>query len=908
MTCRPPAIAIAALAGLWLCAPPAACAAPATASLAVSLLQSDGDAMQLRLRMAGQAPILDSDSMPGRLLLRFPGPVVLARPIPVLPAGETGPLQGVSLDNADATARLELALARPVHPSLRRVGDSWVLRLDPATPALAAPAPPQVKSRRTGRRGAALAANPVEMLLVEMTVNTQRLDGVIRVEQPEGQSLLVPVEAWQQARLAPLPKTQPLGDGTPAYALDAVSGLSYRLDRQGMTLDVSAPASAFVGSAAAFRNKQALLPPRPDPGILLNYDMSVSRSPGGQHFVGATGEAVAFGPFGSIVTSGLVRDDGRQRNAERLDTYWRYDMPQHLQTLTVGDAVGSAGGWSRSARFGGIRWARDFGLQPQFVVLPQLTMSGEAALPSTVDVMVNNTRRLSQSMPPGPFELTNIPVITGAGEVNLVVRDLLGRETVIRQNYYMSPQLLAPGLTDFSLEAGRLRTGYGQASQYGDPFGVGTLRAGLTRQLTGELRIEVERERRAAGIDMVAVLGGSVIGHVAAAISRGGADGPLESGHLLRLGLERMTPRGGGAVRYEYNSRNFSPFAESGPAAAQCLRERWIANLGGPIAGRVTGSVNYLQQTMWHGDALRSLGLGASMPLWKSSNLMLTANKRLDGERGWRAGAGLSLPIAGGVQRSMRLESQPGQTDATVAASRAAPAGPGWGWGAQASTVESRRVRADLQYNTNDAEWVMEAASDADGGVSARGGGRGSVGWMAGQPFASRPIGNSSFAIVDVNGVPGLPVKRSHQVVAVTDANGRAFLPGLMPWQYNQIEIDPSDLPLDTEVRQAMQEVLPFARSGTVIRFDVRRTRQAALVLHQPDGKPVPPGARVRLLPDGPESVVGRRGQAWLTDLKDEEQRVQVSWAGGGCVLALQLPATKDATPAHIGPLSCGSK
>jgi outer membrane usher protein len=167
-------------------------------------------------------------------------------------------------------------------------------------------------------------------------------------------------------------------------------------------------------------------------------------------------------------------------------------------------------------------------------------------------------------------------------------------------------------------------------------------------------------------------------------------------------------------------------------------------------------------------------------------------------------------------------------------------------------------------------------------------------------------VGQGSVAVVKVDGIEGVPVMRSNQVVAVTDARGLAFVPGLLPWQKNLIEIDPVDLPLDVEViASTSQEVTPYARSGVVVDFAVKRTRQALLVLRQRDGTPVPVGTRVRLLPTGPEFVAGHRGEVWLTGLAEKQQRVQVSWPAGGCALELAVPVSPDGAPAKIGPLAC---
>ncbi len=168
---------------------------------------------------------------------------------------------------------------------------------------------------------------------------------------------------------------------------------------------------------------------------------------------------------GALVSDMLVRGGDRSQSLLRTDTYWRTDLPGRMQTLVIGDTISSAGAWSQPVRYSGVRYARDFTLAPAYVTYPMPSISGSAALPSTVDVLINNRHNSSSTVQPGPFELTNVPTVTGAGQMQLVVRDLLGRETVISQNYYLAPVLLKPGLSDFSFEAGSLRENYGLEQQ-----------------------------------------------------------------------------------------------------------------------------------------------------------------------------------------------------------------------------------------------------------------------------------------------------------------------------------------------------------------------------------------------------------------------------------------------------------
>jgi outer membrane usher protein len=925
------------LAALWLGVLPAAWGAAAVPTrLAVTLLQNDGPTVQLRVRMpAGLEPRLDltgNDGLsPYRLVMEWDdATVALERPLPELPLEGLGPLQALVLHAAPSQTRLELQLNQAIEPHLRRVADSWVLRLEPAAfvpPVVAAPVTPMpafvLPPLSPGEAPAPLgperhpapanrnrsAPSQFEVLLLDVSINGQRLADVVRAEQWPGDALLLPEDAWQEARLAPLAQRRTLSDGTPAYALDAVAGATYGVNRQSLSLEVNMPASAFLESTLGAAKAMAAPPPRSQPGFVLNYDLAAAYSGNGVPLTsGATLEAIAFNKFGNFVSSFLARDDGRKRTAQRLDTFWRYDMPHRLETLVVGDTTGAAGGWSRPARYGGVRWGRDFGMRPGFVTLPQWTLAGEAGLPSTVEVLVNNVRSMSQKLPPGPFELTNVPVATGAGELNMVVRDLLGRETVVKQSYYSAPRMLAAGLADFSFEGGWLRSGYGQDSYYGERFAAGSWRAGLTQRLTGETRVELQARRRAAGIELVSLLGHWGAGSMALAVSSSGEQGERERGQLLRLGIERSTPRGGGALQYEYNSRAFMPFGEgTGPAVvAQRARERWLASLGGSIWGVVSGGVSYVHQTRWDGDRVQALGVSASVPLWQRAGLSVSLNKRLDSDRAWQAGVNVSLPLDNGILSGAYMDrNADGRWNGVVSAALNPPAGPGLGWRVAASTLESQRVRGGLQYNTSQAEWTLDATGGAQGQTNARAGVRGSLGLLAGLPFASRTVGQGSFAVVEVEGIAGVPVMRSHQVVARTDARGLALVPGLLPWQQNQIEIDPIDLPLDTEVGNIVQQVTPYAGSGSVVKFAVKRTRQALVVLHQPDGQPVPLGTQVRQLPDGPTFLAGRRGEAWLTGLAAGRQQIQVAWPGGGCQMELAMPVAADGIVEKIGPLAC---
>lgn len=755
-----------------------------------------------------------------------------------------------------------------------------------------------------------------ETLLLDIRINGIALPDVVRVERLSDGRLALPRQTWESTRLlVPDGGLLSLPDGQSGYALDAVPGLDYVLDRSQLALSITAPAAAFRTLSLAL-NKGVVVPPLPSAtGVYLNYDLSSTLSSGsGGHYHAAFFEGVAFNSRGALMTGVLARRENAGSGLVRTETWWRTDMPASMRTLIIGDAVGSGGAWSSPVRYGGIRYGRDFSLAPGFISYPIPTLASSAALPSTIEVLVNNQRRASGiQVGSGPFELTNVPVVSGAGAVNLVVRDLRGVETVISQSYYLHPRLLAPGLSDFSIEAGWLRRNFGIAqADYGPAFAAATYRYGLTRGLTMESRLELQKKRQAGGIEIRGVLGTWASARAAAAWSRSDKDYPgstgfAASGGRMVLGLERSSRAGGGAIQWDYYTRGFRPFGSL--IAVDLPRQRLQASAGVPLGKGVSAGASYTMQSTWGGEQFRLAALNFGTSIGSQIYLSVYASKQLGGGTGWNAGLNLVVPLE--KQRSVVASStrnSRGESEFRLQANEPAPPGPGWGWRVSASRQKEQRAQAGVTFNSSHGQISADAnfGSDSTTGASnnaLRLGARGSVGWFEGIVFASRRIDQGAFAVVRVGDFSGVPVYRSNQLAAVTDGQGLALVTGLLPYQENQLTLDPTELPLDMQIESVRERVIPYARSGLLVNMAVRRSRNALVELRQPGGEPVPAGALVSVSSQ-PAFIVGRRGEVYLMNLENEN-RLAVSWKGGSCEIALSLDPRGPSEP-RIGPLVCG--
>ena len=154
----------------------------------------------------------------------------------------------------------------------------------------------------------------------------------------------------------------------------------------------------------------------------------------------------------------------------------------------------------RSVYFGGIQWATNFSLSPGYITQPIPTIGGQSRAPSTVELYINDALRQTSQVPTGPFTIDNFPQITGSGQARIVVRDLLGRETVLVQDFFSSTSLLRKGLSDYSFEAGAVRRNLGiDSANYGAGF-VGPVAPRPDHDFTVETRAEasekLQRRRR----------------------------------------------------------------------------------------------------------------------------------------------------------------------------------------------------------------------------------------------------------------------------------------------------------------------------------------------------------------------------------------------------------------------------
>lgn len=735
--------------------------------------------------------------------------------------------------------------------------------------------------------------------IITLSINHQQMPEAIVVLRDGENNWFLPLNTLVAARLHIPDFPITTYEGERYLALSAFADVQIKFDTALQALKLDLPPRYFVASQLAARARPAasVKAAEAGTGIFLNYDVSLdyaSRGNGQAAFLelgGATAAGVGTTNFA------FIRQPWKTTSL-RLDTGLTIDQPEHLATLRLGDAISrSPTILGRPVRFGGVQYARNFLTQPDIVTTPMATLSGQAALPSTVDLFVNNVMQSRHEIAPGPFSISGVPLLAGDGELRMVVSDLAGRQQIISQRFYSSPTLLSNGLDEFSVEGGRLRKNFGvESNDYGDWFASGSYRRGMSDRLTLEAGAQVQQgSSLGALVSATSVLPGIGLASVALGYSHSSEGNGLQ----VAAGLERRTADYSVGISSRLADRQYRQLGVEPAFAARRLDS---ANFSRRIADIGSLGMSFVRQEMMGRPATEVIVASYSTPRKPWGNLIFTALQSRADKISHTFSLFWILPLERDLSATVS-RTQTGtdnRTDQTVLqVQRSMPAGRGIGYRLQ--TGENVPNQASVQAQ-NDVGQARLDVAEFRGLTSARLGLAGGLANFDGEWFATRRI-TDSFGVVRLPGLNNVRVYVDNQLAAHTNQHGSAFLPRLHAYRPNHISVEALDLPMDTEIGSLLMQPIPAWRSGVVIEFPIRSVAAATLTLVAKDGSVVPAGAVAMIEGMREEFPIGREGQAYLTGLQ-EMNTVTVSWQGRHCVVRVPY-AKQQGTLPDLGVFTC---
>jgi len=719
--------------------------------------------------------------------------------------------------------------------------------------------------------------------------------------------------------------------------LDDIPGITYRYDEPAQKMFLTLGDEQRVTKTYDARGAPAAAPLTPPGyGAVVNYTLfaaSQKQLGSGLTFSGAnaTFDSRVFSPFGTLSQTAIVGSTvAKDFDALRLDTTWAYSDPSNVLTYRAGDMISGGLAWTRPIRIGGVQVQRNFAIRPDLVTMPLPTVGGSAAVPSTVDVFVNNLKTYSQEVGSGPYQINNLPMMTGGGDARIVLNDASGRTVETSVPFYASPKLLREDLWDFSVEAGLPRLQYGiQSFDYVlDPVASASVRRGLYDWLTLEAHVEGGAGLVNGGAGVVARVGSWGALSVAGAASRfqdafGFQTYVAFDTQLWQFNIHASSQRTFGT----YNDLasvtalalppptaptptlpTDSPLYSSNAAiySTSFFPPKFLdtITMTFPLPLKLGSmGVGFLHLGTTDGKRSDIVNLSYSRPLIYDASLFVSAFFDLKDKKTAGIFAGLSIPLGKSTSASTGVSmTRQGATAVSDASKSIQPEVGSYGWRIQDSEGATTYRSVTGSYRASMAQVEGQAwqssGSAAGGSVTAQG----AISTMGGGVFLSNRI-DDSFAVVDV-GAPNVDVLYENRAAGKTNAQGQVLIPTLRAYQPNNIAIDPKGLPLDADVSTTQSTVTPADRTGVLVRFGVKTGIQSAIVVFgDKSGKFLPAGTSGKL--DGAEEpfVVGYDGKAYVKGLAETNGAV-LTVAGGECRASFPYAAQKD-TQVVIGPVTC---
>lgn len=538
----------------------------------------------------------------------------------------------------------------------------------------------------------------------------------------------------------------------------------------------------------------------------------------------------------------------------RLDSQVRWDFPEQMVALEAGDILNSGLSMSPNVRFGGLSWGTDFSQRPELPTYPLPSFQGDATLPSTAELYVDGQLRQSNRLTAGPYALESQSGINGAGELQVVVRDNLGRETRISQAFYTSPQLLRAGLSDYHVDIGLLREGFGTDNDhYRQGFASGRWRMGTQSLGTIGVRADVLADSQSTQGEWI-------------------YSDPQWGLWQLGLGASHSRSEGWGervSAGYEWLSQQGSLQAQasvSSPAFVELGRE----------AGAIASSIRI--QTGWRVGTASSFTLGwsderrrdrdnlsiataswqqtlsesqqAYVSLIQSPGLGLNSSIGLTQAliSNWSLSTQISHNINDGSSMQLSLSWQPSQSV----------------WSARLAG----EVRAHEQ--STQANWLYAGErgqanvgiGERNGLSSVQGSVATSLAWVPNNLFWSKRLQNG-FVVVDA-GAPDITVYRNHQSVGRTDEQGQLLVSDTWPYQGTEFSLGWEDLPLNAQLGNVEAILRPPRGVGHVRLASADAAASQSWQAHLDTGDWLPAGSIVRHQGENAELPSGLDGLLYI--------------------------------------------
>lgn len=695
------------------------------------------------------------------------------------------------------------------------------------------------------------------------------------------------------------------------------SRVQYRMDEKALTLVLTADTALLKKTSLDLSQNQFI---RKNPLGIESAYLNFSLITSGEDREGVTSYDVPL--EGVISAHDLVfqstfsfhRDETRQEWVRGLTNVTR-DFPGRLNRLVVGDFIARGGNLGGSGTFLGLSFTKKFDMATYFTKYPGANVGGVLSTPSKVNLYVNDALIKSELLPPGEFEISNLPNLFGAGIVTMEVEDAFGRKTKTRVPYYVSTRMLKSGLHDFSYNVGFRRDSIlvPNPSYESNPSAIGFHRYGFSRFFTAGYSFEMSEKIKNAGASVNVLLG--FLGEFEFISALSEYNGETGSAYLTRYAFTSKYVH----WRYGYraNTANYSTLTK---VSEPKHNHSFGVGLHGFSLGSL--SLNYsltdTQKNQTH-EIDKQWSLIYSLRVAKRTSLLFRGTRSIS-ENGTADSFFVSINSSLGKQVSVNSSYQDfqGSRDTSAYIQKAIPVGVGFGGRArltQNDDVDSTGNREkDLSYDGS--LTVKNKYIDLTGDYSKRNEhhsyrsqASSSFAFINNGFYVTRPI-RDSFGLAKVGDLDDVKVFYNSELVGSTN-NGELIVPSLFSYADNRISIEAEDIPVDISVKTASKLVSPKYRTGSVANFDIERFQGFVgyMSILKNKIKKTADFASFSLRKKNAtfDTIIGRGGEFYFENLEPGVYVGEVRLESESCLFKMKIPKSKEIL-VELGKFVCKMK
>jgi outer membrane usher protein len=264
---------------------------------------------------------------------------------------------------------------------------------------------------------------------------------------------------------------------------------------------------------------------------------------------------------------------------------------------------------------------------------------------------------------------------------------------------------------------------------------------------------------------------------------------------------------------------------------------------------------------------------------------------------------GVSVPIGQRSSAGASFDGESGNAEATFQASQSAVNIGDFGWQSQFNAGSESHQLAVGEYKS---PWgLVDAGIDRNAGqTTLRATAQGAVAVAGGGVFASNAI-RDSFAVVDTES-KDIQVLQENRPVGRTGSSGLLLVPDLRSFGANRLGIDPTNVPVDSDIGLTSRMVRPQDHSGVVVKFPVHSSSGAVVRLVDASGTTIPVGSIAKLTTsaESAELIVGYDGDAYVTGLQPKNTLSVKLPNGHTCTASFGYKPVPGTLP-EIGQVHC---